>query len=110
MTDVVKKIVFRGLEKKEEILFKSFLNLVKNDLDYTVELIQDPDALLDDADIVIADAEYELTDEESTMAPLPTLYIREYIFCQSYFGVRPIALKFEHVIWWDMQFSLDNFL
>ena len=75
MTDLVKKIAFRGLEKKEEILFKSFLNLVKNDLDYAVELIQDPDSLLDDADIVIADIDYELTEDESTMTPLPTLKI-----------------------------------
>ena len=102
MTDVVKKIVFRGLEKKEEILFKSFLNLVKNDLDYTVELIQDPDALLDDADIVIADAEYQLTDEESTMAPLPTLKIgTDHSMSASDYLVRPVQ-------WSDFREGLLN--
>lgn len=65
MSTITKKITFKGLEKKEQILFKSFLNLVKNDLDYDVELIQDPNAPFDGIDIVIMDADYLLTQDES---------------------------------------------
>ena len=75
MTDSSKTIIFRGLEKKEEILFKSFLNLVKNDLTCELELIKDPNALLDEADYLIADSDYQLSEEEETMAPLPTLRV-----------------------------------
>lgn len=77
MTSTTKKLVFKGIEKKEQILFKSFLNLVKNDLNYDVELIQDPDAPLSDADLIIADAGYTLSAQERKMAALPTLKIGE---------------------------------
>jgi len=72
-----KKLIFKGLEKKEQILFKSFLNLVKNDLSYEVELIQDPDTPLDEADLVIADTAYVFTAEEKKMSALPTIKVGE---------------------------------
>ena len=75
MTSNIKKLIFKGIEKKEQILFKSFLNLVKNDLSYDIELIQDPDAPLSDADLVIADAGYVHTAQEKKMAALPTIKI-----------------------------------
>jgi len=77
VSSTIKKLIFKGLEKKEQILFKSFLNLAKNDLVYEVELIQDPDAPLSEADLVIADASYVLTDEEKKMSALPTIKIGE---------------------------------
>lgn len=75
MSSTTKKLIFKGLEKKEQILFKSFLNLAKNDLSYEVELIQDPDAPLSDADLVIADAGYALSADEKKMSALPTIKI-----------------------------------
>ncbi len=77
MTSTTKKLIFKGIEKKEQILFKSFLNLVKNDLNYDVELIQDPDTPLSAADLIIADAGYTFSAEEKKMAALPTLKIGE---------------------------------
>ncbi len=77
MTSETKKLIFKGIEKKEQILFKSFLNLAKNDLSYEIELIQDPDASLADADMVIADASYSLTEEEKKLIALPTVRIGE---------------------------------
>lgn len=75
MTATTKKIIFKGIQKKEQILFKSFLNLAKNDLSYDIEVIQDPDADLSIADILIADAGYELTEDELKLPVIPTLKI-----------------------------------
>ncbi len=75
MSGPIKKLVFKGLEKKEQILFKSFLNLAQNDLSYEVELIRDPDASMEDVDIVIADAAYEYSGFDKILTDLPTLKI-----------------------------------
>ncbi len=75
MTSETKKIVFKGIEKKEQILFKSFLNLAKNDLVFDVEVIQDADASIADADIVIADIAFDLSQDAASMAGIPVLKI-----------------------------------
>ncbi len=75
MTAETKKIIFKGIQKKEQILFKSFLNLAKNDLSYDIEVVQDPDVPLDAADIMIVDAGYELTEEEKKMPAIPSIKV-----------------------------------
>ncbi len=77
MSSDTKKLIFKGIEKKEQILFKSFLNLAKNDLNYDVELIQDPDASLADADVAIVDAGYVFDAEEKKLPAIPTIKIGE---------------------------------
>ncbi len=75
MTTQIKYLIFKGIEKKEEILFKSFLNLAKNELDYQVVILK-PDT--DDqagADIVIADTEFEFESNEEDLKNLPTIWI-----------------------------------
>ena len=53
MTTEIKYLTFKGIEKKEQILFKSFLNLAKNELEYQVVILKAGHG--DDPDILILD-------------------------------------------------------
>ena len=65
MTAQTKYLLFKGLNKKEEILFKSYLNLAKNDLDYQVVVLkQDTDAAVSEPHIVLADESVEFDTEK----------------------------------------------
>lgn len=81
-----KTLQFLGLAKKEEILFKSFLNLLKNDLDYKIEVIEGERDLVDightgsetdDAapDILLIDDAFKLDQAPSWYAYLPKIEV-----------------------------------
>lgn len=73
-TTQIKNLVFKGIEKKEQILFKSFLNLAKNELTYQVVILKDSDS---DAtpDFVMMDESYEYSDDEAALKDLPTITV-----------------------------------
>lgn len=73
MTTEIKHLVFKGIEKKEQILFKSFLNLAKNELTYQVVILKDGDD--SEPDIAIVDASYQFGDAEDDIAALPSIKV-----------------------------------
>lgn len=75
MTTEIKHLVFKGIEKKEQILFKSFLNLAKNELEYQVVILKENVDSLENADIVIVDSSYQLSPEEESLSGLPTIRV-----------------------------------
>lgn len=75
MTNQIKYLVFKGTSKKEEILFKSFLNLAKNDLSYSLVVLKDEQLKSQKANIVILDDSYQLTDEDKDLKTLPTIIV-----------------------------------
>ena len=75
MSAQIKYLIFKGIEKKEQILFKSFINLAKNELSYQVVILK-PDAPGSDVPgIMIMDEAYKLDDQEQNLADLPTILI-----------------------------------
>ncbi|MBT8114361.1 MAG: hypothetical protein KJP04_03225 [Arenicella sp.] len=75
MTAQIKYLEFKGIDKKEQILFKSFLNLAKNELDYQVVVLKKGYPDKDAPDIVIADALYQFEEDEKHLRDLPTIMI-----------------------------------
>lgn len=75
MTIETKYLVFKGIDKKEQILFKSFLNLAKNELEYQVVILKEGKEHTEEPNIVILDAAYEFSAEEKEMATLPTIKV-----------------------------------
>ena len=73
MTTQIKYLAFKGIEKKEQILFKSFLNLAKNELEYQVVILKSGHA--DDPDILILDESYSFDDSEKAFQTRPTILI-----------------------------------
>lgn len=71
VTTETKHLLFKGIAKKEQILFKSFLNLAKNELPYQVLIDKDVEGF----DLIIVDESYEWTDEEKNLRLLPALII-----------------------------------
>lgn len=75
MSADIKHLSFKGIEKKEQILFKSFLNLAKNELEYQVVILKDSDTSGQLPDIVIADCSYQFSGDEADLGFLPTIRI-----------------------------------
>lgn len=75
MSIETKYLVFKGLDKKEQILFKSFLNLARNELEYQVVILKEGKEHSEEPNIVILDAGYEFTAEEASLATLPTIKV-----------------------------------
>jgi hypothetical protein len=73
----IKYLVFKGITKKEQILFKSFLNLAKNELPYTVVILKSKQIHPDEPDIVIMDENYVLEESEASMIGLPSIVVGE---------------------------------
>jgi len=73
VTAPIKYLVFKGIEKKEQILFKSFLNLAKNELAYQVVVLKDTDDSGQAPNIVILDE--HCSDDQPAIAGLPTITI-----------------------------------
>lgn len=71
MTTQIKHLAFKGLEKKEQILFKSFLNLAKNELAYQVVILKDGENDIT-PDIVIIDA---TVGADESLAGIPAIQI-----------------------------------
>lgn len=100
MTTQIKYLLFKGLAKKEEILFKSFLNLAKNDLDYQVVVLKSSQVLVDDPDIVIVDEAYDFSDQELSLKTLPTVMVgNDHRNDQDCYVTRPVQWsEFKHAI------------
>jgi len=90
VTAEIKHLSFKGIEKKEQILFKSFLNLAKNELEYQVVILKDSDVSGQQPDIVIADSSYNYKDDESDLGALPTIRIGNDSSNASSYIVRPV--------------------
>ena len=73
MTTEIKYLTFKGIEKKEQILFKSFLNLAKNELEYQVVILKAGHG--DDPDILILDESYDFDDPEKGLESKPTIMV-----------------------------------
>lgn len=83
VTKQLKYLVFKGISKKEEILFKSFLNLVKRDLKYQVVILKDVEVDSDAPDIAILDENYQIASGEVDYSQLPNIRIGDDIEKQS---------------------------
>ena len=75
MTAQIKYLEFKGIDKKEQILFKSFLNLAKNELDYQVVILKKDYPSNDEPDMVIVDDRYQFNEDEEKLLDLPTIMI-----------------------------------
>ena len=75
MTTEIKYLAFKGVDKKEQILFKSFLNLAKNELEYQVVILKQDHQ--DEPNILIVDEGYEFADTDSHHQGLPTITVGE---------------------------------
>jgi hypothetical protein len=71
----IKYLVFKGIAKKEQILFKSFLNLAKNELPYRVVILKSKEINSDEPNIVIMDEAYVLEESEASMIGLPSIVV-----------------------------------
>ncbi len=90
MSAEIKHLSFKGIEKKEQILFKSFLNLAKNELEYQVVILKDSDMSGQQPDIVIADSSYQFSDDEADLGFLPTIRIGNEPSEASLYILRPV--------------------
>jgi len=75
VTAQIKYLVFKGISKKDEILFKSFLNLAKNELPYQVVVLKRSETERNNPDILICDEDYELNELELSLSNLPTIVV-----------------------------------
>ena len=88
MTDHVEYLVFKGIEKKEQILFKSFMNLVKNDLAYQIVVLKEGDAENQAPTLVIIDENY--SGEEDALTNVQSIVVGNDLQKQSdFYIVRP---------------------
>ncbi len=79
MHSKVKYLDFKGIDKKEQILFKSYLNLAKNELEYQVVILtgearQDGEQSTE-PDLLIVDANFEFDDQEQSYEQLPSIIV-----------------------------------
>lgn len=73
MKTKIKYLAFKGIEKKEQILFKSFLNLAKNELEYQVVILKAGHE--DEPDILILDESYDFDEDEKSFEVRPTILV-----------------------------------
>jgi len=96
VTTQIKYLTFKGVEKKEQILFKSFLNLAKNELEYQVVMLKP------DQDNAIRDENYDFEADEEGLRGLPTITVGENIENQQLnYICRPIQ-------WSDFKVALSQ--
>ena len=75
MSTQTKYLAFKGIDKKEQILFKSFLNLAKNELAFKVIVLNGESNDTNSPDLIIKDDAFIYTDQEAGLESLPTIYI-----------------------------------
>lgn len=75
MSQEIKYLQFRGIEKKEQIMFKSFLNLAKNELSYQLLISSEHDPDATEPSFIIRDERYEFPDGDLHLAKLPSIVI-----------------------------------
>lgn len=90
MTTETKYLAFKGIEKKEQILFKSFLNLAKNELEYQVVILKENSESQESPDIVIVDSSYQFSPEENILNGLPTIKVGNELDDLPGYIVRPV--------------------
>ncbi|MBL4672981.1 MAG: hypothetical protein JKX81_12035 [Arenicella sp.] len=90
MTTEIKHLVFKGIEKKEQILFKSFLNLAKNELEYQVVILKENIDSPASADIVIVDSSYQFSSDEESLNSLPAIRVGNDLDDSPGYIVRPV--------------------
>lgn len=91
MNTKIKYLDFKGVEKKEQILFKSYLNLAKNELDYQLIVLSKKSHVDDTPDMLIADSGYEFTDSDQEYKALPTILVgNDVAFEQDNYISRPV--------------------
>ncbi len=73
MSTQIKYLAFKGIEKKEQILFKSFLNLAKNELAYQIVILKEKDE--EQPDIVIMESGFEFSGDDAALKELPAILI-----------------------------------
>lgn len=78
MATQIKHLAFKGIEKKEQILFKSFLNLAKNELEYQIVVLKGK-RNEENPDILICDETYQFSKGEHYLQVLPRITIGENI-------------------------------
>lgn len=101
MTTEIKHLVFKGIEKKEQILFKSFLNLAKNELEYQVVILKENSDSVESPDIVIVDSGYQFSSEEKSLNTLPTIKVGNELDDSAGYIVRPVQ-------WSDFKLELTR--
>ena len=101
MTIEIKHLAFKGIEKKEQILFKSFLNLAKNELEYQVVILKENSDSQESPDIVIVDSSYEFSSEEAALNSLPTIKVGNELNDSAGYIVRPVQ-------WSDFKIELTR--
>ncbi|MFT6407407.1 MAG: hypothetical protein ACJAQ6_000819 [Arenicella sp.] len=90
VTTEIKHLVFKGIEKKEQILFKSFLNLAKNELEYQVVILKQNSDFEGTPNIVIADSSYQFTSDEKSLDSLPTIRVGNELGDAAGYIARPV--------------------
>ena len=75
MNTKIKYIEFKGIEKKEQILFKSYLNLAKNELDYQLVVLDKKLSKEVSPDVVISDSSYQYLEGEPEIQELPIIRV-----------------------------------
>jgi len=75
MTEEIKHLAFKGIEKKEQIVLKSFLNLAKNELKYKISVLKGNDKSGQEPEILIVADGYEFTDSEKALESLPCIVL-----------------------------------
>ena len=75
MTEEIKHLAFKGIEKKDQIVLKSFLNLAKNELAYKIVVLKGNDKSGQEPDVLIVADEYEYSDDEKALKSLPCIIL-----------------------------------
>ena len=75
VTEEIKHLAFKGIEKKEQIVLKSFLNLAKNELKYKISVLKDNDKSGQGPEILIVADGYDFSDGEETLESLPCIVL-----------------------------------
>lgn len=101
MTTETKYLAFKGIEKKEQILFKSFLNLAKNELEYQIIILKENSESQESPDIVIVDSSYQFSPEEQMLNGLPTIKVGNELDEAAGYIVRPVQ-------WSDFKIELTR--
>ena len=100
MAEQIKYLQFKGLLKKEEILFKSFLNLVKNELSYQIIVLKEKHEEANAPDLLIMGEDYVFGEDELELSDLPNIVIGDDHDCEaSGYIARPVQWsEFRHCL------------
>ena len=75
MTEETKYLIFKGIEKKEQIVLKSFLNLAKNELKYQIVVLKENADSEHKPNVMIVGDGYEFSGDEESLKALPQVVL-----------------------------------